>query len=229
MRRSRGNRFRTWKKALLALLIGVGGVFVLLWWRFGVVMWSSFVGVDFSQEGALPERVRVLPSQKNLRQTPYDCGAYNVYWLLRAQGQEVELSEVVAFTRQKMFSKLGVVPEVLIGALKQFGVRGELRTFRSLTPPEKINTLRTLMAEEAPLILLIHRHGYLHYVLLTGYEGERVFFYDPMIAGVGEETFDQNGDEPGNDAVSFASLIQMWDKVSVWGLYKNMAIVIPET
>ena len=71
------------------------------------------------------------------------------------------------------------------------------------------------------------RHGYLHFVLVTGFEEDNVFFYDPLLSS-GELGFtvDNNDLVTGNDTLQFSAFFDLWNEVLVLGFYENLAVVV---
>lgn len=214
-------------KKKLAIFITSASIIILvsIWGLFGIVPWSSFRSQNPSAE-IHANSAQTLVAQENLRQSSYDCGAYNIHWLLQALGKESEIEDLKELNREKMIPRLGIVPEVIVRGLKKNNIKSRLSTYRWLSNEEKIVTLKAHLSSKNPLILLIKRHGYLHYVLLTGFEKNRVHFYDPMLTRDEDKTIDNNGEFAGNDALTFNELLNLWDKVSVFGFYENMAITI---
>lgn len=182
-----------------------------------------------AQQTLVPEasitQIQVLDVQQNLRQTAYHCGAYTVATLLDAVGDDVSAADVIEINQRYEIPNLGVVPEVLVSTLEHYNRDAMARTLRWQSDEEKIATLKALMQQEYGLIVLVRRHGYLHYVLLTGYEGEQVHLYDPLLEREsGNLTIDRNGEWSGNDVMAFFELVEIWNEVSVLGLYENMMV-----
>jgi predicted double-glycine peptidase len=222
------NKTRLWYKLLFGSLTFLIVFFFLAHVRFGIIPWTSFVAQSVLEFNDKQNSVRVLSIGQNRRQTSYDCGAFNIATVLNALDKKVDFEEVVEANRKKMIPHIGVVPEVLVSTLKKYGAKSKARTFRWMNEDDKISTLKTLLAEGKPIIVLIKRHGYLHFVLLTGFENEIVSIYDPLLdnSEIKGITIDRNGEKSGNDSMAFSELIDLWNDVHPGGFYKSMAIII---
>lgn len=212
-------------KAALIVFILLSVFFVLAYFLFGIKPWASFVSQTPLQTDV--SDAIVLNVTENKRQTPFDCGAFNIATLMEALGQEIDMRNIVDMNRSSMIPRLGVVPEVIVSTLKKNNVDSSLKTFRWMTDIEKTETLKTLLVEDKPMILLVKRHGYLHFVLVTGFNGDEVFLYDPLMAkGKPGLTIDKNDEVTGNNTLAFSELIELWDEASVLGFYKNLAVIV---
>ncbi len=222
-----------WGGGLLALLQGG------LWWGAGVWVFTSWRGQAvhaWPVDAVTGERVTEWSLVRNprdgmapLRQTPYDCGGYVLHYALGLLGRGTPLEQTVALNREKMLPEIGVTPETMVRSLGELGVGAAARTYRGMSDEQATNTWRALLQMNHPVVLLVERHGYWHYVLLTGYTAGGFDLYDPMlpraVAG-GAQTVDRNGARPGNDTLTDEQLLALWDKVSVGGLYERMSVVL---
>ena len=212
--------------------IALGGVITALalflffaYVLFRINPWTSFLAQEPLETSV--NQAEVIAVTVHPRQTPYDCGAYNIAALLNSFNKEVNLEDVIKANRENMIPRVGVVPEVLVSTLGEYGVDSQIRTFRWLDEDEKIQTLKALLSEDKPIILLVKRHGYLHFVLLTSFEDNEVHLYDPLLdKGESGFTVDRNGSANGNETLLFSDLIDLWDEASVIGFYKNLALIV---
>ena len=99
-------------------------------------------------------------------------------------------------------------------------------SLRSLAKEERIIFLKQQLAEKRPVILLVERHGYEHYVTLFGYDHDVFFIYDSAHdRGSEGMTKDDNGVLPGNITLSSDTLLAEWAKGGVLGFYTWYALV----
>jgi len=206
--------------ALIIVFIGIG-------MRYGISPWTSFVPERTAYSLKKDKAIDIISIKNNFRQTPYDCGAYNIRALLSAIDKKADIDDIIRENNYKLIPKVGVVPEVIQSTLNKYGVSSRIRTFRWMSPDEKIKTLKYTLGLSKPIIALIKSHGFLHYVLLTGFENDQIYFYDPLLKekldGI---TIDNTADFSGNDSLTFKEFINLWDEASYYGLYKDMAIII---
>ena len=112
---------------------------------FGIIPWTSFVAqepLSLNYNSRISPTIIGFAPFKNLRQTPYDCGAFNIYAVLNGFGVKEPLTEVIKANREKMIPRLGVVPEVLVSTFKKYGISSEIKTFRWQTADQKTETLK---------------------------------------------------------------------------------------
>lgn len=212
--------------ALGVILLGL----LIIRLKFHIVPWSSFIPATSSQytvyEGSF---IHHWPTNnpENLRQSAYDCGAYNLNWILSAQKKPNDLQNLVATNRSKMIPRIGVVPETLQSTLSEQGIKSNIRTFRWLADGEKITMLTDILNGNHPVILLVKRHGYMHYITITGFDKTGFDIYDPLLEKSDQNTTtDRNGSKPGNDYLTNEKLLKLWNEMNVWGFYKNTALII---
>jgi hypothetical protein len=205
--------------------------------RFHITPWASFIPVTAKQyNGYLGISTHHWPIHKtnNLRQTPYDCGAYNLHWIISTP---TDLQDLVKMNRSKMIPRIGVVPETLQSTLKSQGIKSHIRTFRWLEDGAKISFLTDILNANHPIILLVRRHGYMHYITITGFDRNGFDIYDPLLPNADQgktvdnnadknTTIDKNGATPGNDYLTNKELLDLWNEINVWGFYKNTALII---
>ncbi len=213
------------------LKISIGSLslgLLLVWWKFGILFWTSFIPYS-AGDGEIKESSEAISVTQNLRQSPYDCGAYNAWTVIDALGSEIPLKNIINLNREKFIPRTGVVPEVVKRALEQSPVYATIRTMRWNSDEEKIENLKRALSAGNPLILLVKRHGYMHFITVTGFDGDNFNLYDPLLAaGANGVTIDRNGESSGNDALLSAELIKIWNEISVWGFYKNIVISVAE-
>ena len=197
---------------------------------YGIVPWTSFMPERSSDTRSLTGKVtsaRTIDIPNNFRQTPFDSGAYNISAIFSAMDKNIPTRDIIRKNRLKLIPDVGVLPEVLHTTMESYGVSSRVRTFRWLNSDEKTDTIKYLLDLNAPIIALVRRHGYLHYITLTGFDDDTVYFYDPLLVedfdGI---TIDNTDDISGNDSLSFDEFIDIWNQAYYSGFYKNMAIII---
>ncbi len=169
-----------------------------------------------------------VPTQY-LRQTPYDCGEYNVYFVMQIFPEPITEEVVKKEIKKSKIRKLGVLPETLVNFFndKTKEVRANLISVKKQTDEQKIETIKQILSNaEKPVIVLVKRHGYLHYLTVIGYDRTHLHVYDPMIARDGDSDFTQdlNGATVGNDSIADADFLNLWSQGNVLGVYKNVFI-----
>jgi len=212
------------KQVLYWLLLGVLVTLVGAWLRFGIIPWASFVPAAAGTP--TQKSVVALDNPEYLRQTPYDCGAYNIHHVLQSLGNDASIDSVVEMNNRYMIPRIGVVPEVLVRTLRKNNQEAKLRAFQFMSNEERVDTIKRNL-EDGPVIALIQRHGYMHFVVLVGHSGGSVHLYDPMLPKTNDGyTLDNNGEKIGNDSLTWDEFTQLWGEVSVMGFYEYMAVMV---
>ncbi|MEK7623792.1 MAG: hypothetical protein AAB408_03950 [Patescibacteria group bacterium] len=199
------------------------GVLVLIFIIISVVRPTPVIDV----KADLPPAVMMAyPSEYNFRQTPNACGPYNTAAVVRTlSGQDVSSEEFARAIDWKI-PRFGTHPFGLEKQLEKHGIHVESYSLRSLAKEERIIFLKQQLAEKRPVILLVERHGYEHYVTLFGYDHDVFFIYDSAHdRGSEGMTKDDNGVLPGNITLSSDTLLAEWAKGGVLGFYTWYALV----
>ena len=117
----------------------------------------------------------------------YDCGVAAAWSVLRYFGERPNYIQLLNGSGVDLEN--GLPPYMLVELLKYFGLDAELEEFRS------IRFIKNEIFHEKPVITLFQmRKGYGrawnktwdygHYIVVVGYDRNRLFIYDPWIGGM---------------------------------------------
>ncbi len=173
---------------------------------------------------------RIPIEQKELlRQTPFDCGAFNISAAINTLSQrKTTPQDLIKTIGLRKFKNKGVLPETLAKVIRSHeGLTAKIRTTKWFTDEEKIKYLKSQLAKGHPQILLVEKNDLPHYITLYGYEGDTFFIYDSwLLEQDAFFTIDNNEDEIGNMSLSADSILEMWKKAHIKDMYRWVVISV---
>jgi len=168
------------------------------------------------------------PSNYNFAQTYNDCGPFNTAAVVRALTGENVSSADFAKTITHRIKYKWTLPEGLTEQLNLYGVTTETPDLSELSEYEKASYLREQIALQHPVILLIKKENFQHYITLFGFDTakDEFYIYDSLMARDKDGlTKDENGDLPGNKTITTDKLLKSWSGGGMLGKYTWFAIV----
>ncbi len=168
------------------------------------------------------------PSEFNYRQTPNDCGPYNVAAVVRGlTGNEVDSSEYAKSIKWRLPNGY-TLPWGMERQLKENGISIKIPNVKSLNDEDKIEFLREQLSQGKAVIILGEQEGYEHYITLFGFDNlqDEFYVYDSFYnKGEGNLTKDGNDNFPGNRNFTSQELLNFWRKGGMYGFYRWYIIV----
>ncbi len=164
------------------------------------------------------------------RQTPYNCGPYNVHAIASTNPDfTVSAEELVTRIDQWKIPRLGFLPFHIRYLLKSVELKSHALNFRWLDDQDRLDILASRVANGNPIILLVKKHGYQHYITVFGYnlETDQWHIYDPMLSQAeGNQTIDTNGALPGNETLKGDELLYLWSQGGMLSFFEWYAISV---
>jgi len=181
------------------------------------------------KEIKIPESAIIhYPSEYNFAQSYNDCAPYNSAAVVRAlTGENVSSAEFVKTITHRIEYNW-TLPEGITGQLNEYNITLETPDLSGLSDDEKIEYLREQLSKNHPIILLIKKEDFQHYITLFGFDSEKdeFFIYDSLMERLeGGLTKDENGDLPGNKTITAVKLLDAWSGGELEGKYHWLAIV----
>jgi hypothetical protein len=167
-------------------------------------------------------------SAYNFAQTYNDCGPYNSAAVVRAlTGENVSSAEFAKTITHRIKYKW-TLPEGITEQLNQYGIKSDMPDFSEFSDYEKITYLREQLALQHPVVLLIKKDDFQHYITIFGFDRvkDEFYIYDSLMERLeGGITNDENGEMPGNKTITTKKLLEMWSGGGMLGKYKWLAII----
>lgn len=177
-----------------------------------------------------PIALMEYPAEYNYRQTINDCGPFNTAAIVRAlKKEEVHSQEFAEKIKWRLPNKY-TLPWGLEAQLEGNGVVIETPDLGTLSNEDKILFLQEQISLGKPIIILGRRDNYQHYISIFGFDSSKneFYIYDSLLdknLDVEGLTIDENGNLPGNMALSSVDILEFWNKGGMYGLYEWYAIV----
>lgn len=160
------------------------------------------------------------------KQTENHCGAYSLAFALGAAGVTATGAELVPRVSHEVSwseTLTGTMPWKIREEALRRGVPAREWTARALAPEERLVAVKRHISRNRAVVLLIEsERRSQHFVLAVGYAADGVRLYDPnfeVAKGDPSLTRDANGEEPGNRTLPDETLLAMWAKGGIAGLY----------
>ncbi|PIQ78169.1 hypothetical protein COV82_01580 [Candidatus Peregrinibacteria bacterium CG11_big_fil_rev_8_21_14_0_20_46_8] len=169
------------------------------------------------------------PSEYNYRQTPNDCGPFNVAAVVRALKKEDADSKYFAQEIGWRLPNNYTLPWGLEKQLKKNGISIKTPNLKNLSDQEKIHFLRKELSQGNSAILLIQKDEFLHYLTILGFDSAANEFYaydslhekntaNPSL------TRDDNAELTGNVTINSEEILTLWGGGGVLIFYRWYAI-----
>jgi len=168
------------------------------------------------------------PSGYNFAQTYNDCGPFNSAAVVRALTRENVSSADFAKTITHRIKYKWTLPEGITEQLNLYGITTEIPDLTEYSDNQKTSYLKERLILGRPIVLLIKKEDFQHYITLFGFDsGKNEFYiYDSLMQRLeGGLTKDENGDMPGNKTITTKKLLDMWSGGGMLGKYTWFAIV----
>lgn len=168
------------------------------------------------------------PSNYNFAQDYNNCGPYNSAAVVRALTGDNVSSAEFAKTITHRIQYNWTLPEGLTEQLNQNGITTETPDLSLFTDEEKITYLKEQISSYHPVILLIKKDDFQHYITIFGYDSgkDEFYIYDSLMERLeGGLTKDENENLPGNKTISTNKLLEMWAGGGMLGMYEWLAII----
>ncbi|MBN1494976.1 C39 family peptidase [Candidatus Peregrinibacteria bacterium] len=167
-------------------------------------------------------------SEYNFAQTYNDCAPYNAAAVVRAlTGTNVSSAEFARTISYRMEYNW-TLPEGIIKQLNQNDISTLIPDLSAINDLEKIEYLRDRLLQKHPVILLVKKEDFQHYITIFGFDStkDEFYIYDSLMERLeGGLTKDENSDMPGNKTLTTAELLKAWSGGELKGKYNWYAIV----
>ena len=162
--------------------------------------------------------------KENKRQTPYDCGVFNMNLFLQiVKNTDLEIN--ILKNSVYKIPRLGVFPERIFKSLKSQNISVKIESLKNINDLNKINYLKSKLLHNSPIILLGQKQNFQHYLTVVGFDKNNFYIYDPFLKkGKENFTIDENFDLPGNKTFSQKELLNFWRGGGMFGFYKWILI-----
>ena len=91
-------------KKIIVPVLALGIILLIaLYHFFRIIPWVSFIAYPYIENETVAEQSFPLPEQKPLRQTGYNCGAYDLHFLLQAYNKEMSVEDIIAQNQKNVF------------------------------------------------------------------------------------------------------------------------------
>ena len=207
--------------SLLLIILLIGGAMTYLGHVFGYEPDPVIIEVPTTYQ---------ISSSQLPRQTPYNCGPYNVYMIAAMDPKFKDSAEdLVSKIDQWKIPKLGFLPFHIRHLLSSVNLQASISNFRYLDDQDRLDVLAAEISQDNPVILLVKKHGYQHYITLLGYDLDQDLWhiYDPMLSKSGnQDTVDTNNKDTGNETLSGDELLHLWSGGGMLSFFKWYAMTV---
>jgi hypothetical protein len=216
-------------RAQLALKILIPSALSLLG---AVWLWLYCSAVQEALPKTAAPRQAFIGSVKGIRAFPKqgknECGAFSLAFGIQLKtGVKIDPEAVVKRVSQQFSwseTLSGTLPWRLLREAELRGLSAINYTARSLSDGQRMEILKSHIARDAPVLILIeNERAAQHYVLLVGYRDKELFFYDPNVEALESSpglTRDLNALLPGNRSLTEAEFLAHWSQGGLFGLYR---------
>lgn len=207
------------RKALLYACFGSMALFLLL----ATITYPKKAWLE--KTPTVPSQITLsYKSEWNFRQSKNACGPYSAAAVIRQLTNADRSSETIS--HETLWRYHGyTLPFGVVRVIRKNGLTAN-EFISTGSDGDKISWLRSQIAQQKPVIILVRKNGLLHYVTLLGYQQEQFNVYDSLEEkGSTEMTVDKNDSLPGNVNWTNDELLTFWSKGGVFGLYRYYAIV----
>ena len=186
---------------------------------------------EINSDNIEPAMIMEYSKPDHFRQTPNDCGPYNVAAVVRAlknvEVSSAEFAEDITWRLPNNYT----LPIGLEKQLKENGVFVRAYSLKSFEDHLRIDFLLENLSLKRPVIILGEQDGYEHYITLFGFDSaeDEFYLYDSIVkAGNPGMTTDLNAFAPGNKSMTAEELLEFWRGGGTYGVYNWYAIASSE-